>query len=81
MHHPLELLRDDPIETERRRKLIIEFWAALESDGDSGATTWEALDRMRERVRTALFRRPPDICLAESLTAQAALLLAGDCRT
>lgn len=77
MHHSCELLPKDPIESERRRQLITEFWTALDNEGDSGATTWEALDRIRDRVTTALLRRPPDICLAESLTARAALLING----
>lgn len=81
MHHPGELLSDEPVESERHRRLIVAFWAALEDAGDRGATTWEALDRVHERVRTALHQRPPDIMLAESLTARAALLIAGGRRT
>ena len=75
MRYPSELLLADPAEFERRRRLIIEFWQALDDDGDAGATTWEVLDRLRDKVTTALLRRPPDICLAESLTAKAAILL------
>jgi hypothetical protein len=72
-----ELLPEELSESLHRRKLITEFWDALDCEGDSGAATWEALDRVRERVRTALLQRPPDICLAESLTAEAALMIAG----
>lgn len=78
MHHR-RLLSVDPTESERRRRLIYEFWTALYNDGDAGAATWEALDRLRDRVTTALRKRPPDIGLAESLTAKASLLMTG-CR-
>lgn len=77
--HPDGLLSVEPTESERKRRLIYEFWTALCNDGDAGAATWEALDRLRDRVTTALRKRPPDIGLAESLTAKAALLVAG-CR-
>lgn len=77
MSGPLGLLPDEPEEFERRRRLICEFWTALYIDGDAGSTTWEALDRLRDRVTTALRKRPPRLCLAESLTAKAALLVAG----
>ena len=77
MHQRSELLAEDPTESERRHRLIVEFWQALDDEGDAGATTWEALVRLRDKVTTALLRRPPDIGLAERLTARAALLLAG----
>ncbi len=77
--HLRELLSVEPTESERRRRLISEFWAALYDDGDAGAATWEALDRLKDRATTALRKRPPDTRLAESLTAKAALLVAG-CR-
>jgi len=70
-----EVLPEKPSEYERKRRLIIEFWTALYDDGDAGAATWEALDRLRDRVTTALRKRPPDIRLAESLTARAAMLI------
>jgi type IV secretory pathway ATPase VirB11/archaellum biosynthesis ATPase len=75
------LLSAEPTESERKTKLIKEFWTALFDEGDAGATTWEALDRLSERVTTALRQRPPNICLAESLTAEAALLIAGHRRS
>ena len=74
---PRGLLPGEPSELHRRRQLIIEFWTALYNDGDAGAATWEALDRLKGRVTTALRKRPPDIRLADSLTARAALLVAG----
>ena len=72
-----ELSPAEPTEYGRKRRLIYDFWAALYDDGDPGAATWEALDRLRDRVTTALGRRPPDVRLAESLTARAALLITG----
>ena len=72
-----ELLPLKPTEYERKHRLITEFWTALYDDGDAGATTWEALDRLRDRVTTALGERPPDLGLAESLTARAAMLITG----
>ena len=77
MDPPRRLLLDELTWSARRSKLIIEFWTALDNEGDTGATNWEALDRLRDRVTTALRKRPPDISLAESLTAKAALLIAG----
>ena len=75
MHHSRKLLPDQLARSEWRARLVTEFWTSLYSDGEAGATNWEALDRLRDRVRTALRKRPPDLCLAESLTAKAAILL------
>ena len=77
MHLHRELSPKDPMESERRRRLICEFWHALYDEGDSGATTWEALDRLHNRVTTALRQRPSNLGLAESLTAKAASLIDG----
>lgn len=77
MHRPRKLLAEDPLEIQRRRRLINEFWTALYNEGDCGATTWEVLDRIRDRVTTALLKRPPDVRRAESLTAKAMLLIEG----
>ncbi len=76
MHRKRALSPEEPTEFERKRRLIIEFWTALYNDGDAGAASWEALDRLSDRVTTALRKRPPDLGLAESLTAKAALLIA-----
>ena len=70
-----EVLPEKPTEYERKHRLIIEFWTTLYDEGDAGAATWEALDRLRDRVTTALRKRPPDLRLAESLTARAAMLI------
>ncbi len=77
MDPPRKLLPDELTQPERQSRLMIEFWTALDNEGDAGATTWEALDRLRDRVTTALRKRPPDISLADSLTAKAALLISG----
>ncbi|MEK6676512.1 MAG: hypothetical protein AABZ47_12780 [Planctomycetota bacterium] len=72
---PRESSLENATSYERRRRLINEFWHALYDGADAGAATWEALDRMNDRVTTALRKRPPDLCLAESLTAKAALMI------
>jgi hypothetical protein len=71
-----ELSPDDPQSTARCQQLI-GFWNGLRTCGDSGATTWEVLDALENEVTGCLYRSPPDIGQAESLTAQAALLIAG----
>lgn len=72
-------LLPEPTDFERKSKLLFEIWTALD-DGDAGAATREALDRLRDEGTTALAMRPPDICLAESLTAKAMLMIAGQGR-
>lgn len=70
-------LQPDPSSEIYRRDLINRFWHDLELDGETGAATWEALTRIREKVTSALARRPPDTALADSLTAKAVLLING----
>ena len=72
-----ELSPDDPKATDFLRQQLVEFWNELRTCGDSGATTWEVLDLLEKDVTECLYRSPPDIARAESLTAQAALLIAG----
>lgn len=60
-----------------RQWLIIEFWRELQRSGDSGATSWEVLDSIANRVTEALMQEPPDLNRAESLTARALLLIEG----
>lgn len=72
-----ELSPEDPQATEVRHQQLIEFWNALRTCGDSGATTWEVLDALENEVTGCLYRSPPDIARAESLTGQAAILIAG----
>ena len=68
---------DDPRVTDARCQKVIDFWNALGTGGESGATTWEVLDRFQNEVTDCLYRNPPDIDRAYSLTAEAALLIAG----
>ncbi len=70
---------DDPYVKEVRRRLIVEWWNRLRIDGHPGETTWEVLDCLERQVSECLRRTPPDISKAESLTAQAALLIDGRC--
>ena len=57
---------------------IIHFWNELHTCGNPGATTWEVLESLEMEVMECLYRRsPPDTVRAESLTAQAALLIDG----
>lgn len=73
----VQLSPDEPQATDARRQQLIEFWNELRTCGDSGATTWEVLDALENEVTGCLYRSPPDVDRAESLTAQAALLIAG----
>lgn len=60
-----------------RWKRVTCFWNELHTCGQPGATTWEVLESLENEVTECLYRNPPDIGLAESLTAQAAALIAG----
>ena len=75
-------LHNDPspggaAERKERIQRVIDFWTALYVGGDSGETTWGVLDGIQAQVTDGLSREPKDIGLAESLTAYAALLIAG----
>ena len=70
---PAELPRSAPV----RRQLIVDWWMGLERSGDAGATTWEVLDVLRDQVTYALMKGAASLVEAESLTAQAMLLVAG----
>jgi len=60
-----------------RLKRIADFWNGLHTCGDPDATTWEVLESLENEVTECLYRSPPNVGCAESLTAQAALLIAG----
>lgn len=60
-----------------RYHLIVEWWAETERSGDSGRTTWEVLDRLRNRVTATLASRPRRLDEAEQTTAEALLLING----
>jgi len=73
-----ELSPDELWVLDARWKWIIHFWNELHTCGDPGATTWEVLESLEMEVMECLYRRsPPDTVRAESLTAQAALLIDG----
>ncbi len=72
-----ELSPDDPQATDAHRQQLIEFWNELRTGGSSGATTWEVLESLERQVTECLDHDPPEIGEAESLTAFAALLIAG----
>jgi len=73
----VELSPDDPQVTDARRQQLIEFWNELRTCGDPGATTWEVLESLELQVTECLYHDPPNVGGAESLTAQAALLIEG----
>src|ERR1043165_7086894 len=66
-----------PLSVHLRRQRIVDWWMNLEPDGDTGRSTWEALDMLRDRVTFCLMREDLGLDEAESLTAQALLLIAG----
>ncbi|NLS93689.1 MAG: hypothetical protein GXX96_16130 [Planctomycetaceae bacterium] len=72
-----ELSPDDPQRMDARYLQLSEFWNELRTCGDSGATTWEVLDALETEITECLYRNPPDIDRAMSLTARAALMIAG----
>ncbi len=62
---------------EERRRLIVDFWNQLRACDETGLTDWETLEPLERQVTDCLKREPPDYDLAESLTAKADLLMAG----
>jgi hypothetical protein len=75
--HCAELSPDEPPSHENRRQKIINFWNGLRTDGDSGETTWDVLEPLERQATEYLDDDPPDLRAAESITAYAALLIAG----
>jgi len=68
-----------PTRADDRFRQIADWWSQLRIGDDSGATTWEVLDALERQVTECLTRDPPDVAKAESVTAKAALLIAGCC--
>lgn len=62
---------------EQRALVIDEFWKPLRSDDDLDPAIWRVLEPIDRQVRECLDRVEPRYGEAESLTAQAQLLLAG----
>jgi len=75
--HRTELSPDITV-GEDRIQTIVHFWNGLRACDDSGATTWEVLDSLEKKVTECMYHDPPDMQGAESLTAKAALLIAGN---
>ena len=67
----------DPFALEARIQRIVDWWHDLHEGGDSGAATWEELERIEQEVTGCLDRRSLDVDRAESVTAYAMLLIAG----
>jgi hypothetical protein len=75
--HCAELSPDDPQSVEARRQQVIDFWNDLRTCGDPGETTWEVLEPLERQATEYLDDDPPNLRGAESVTAYAALLIAG----
>lgn len=60
-----------------RLELISWFWRELYVGENPGETTWEELGVLRSQVDDALAGNPPDVSIAETLTAYAMALSAG----
>lgn len=60
-----------------RARRIVEFWNALRTE-ELDAARWEVLEPIERQVTECLDRRTPRIAEAESLTAQAMVLLVGN---
>jgi hypothetical protein len=71
---------DPPVDSIRRQQ-VVDVWIELNMSGDAGATTWEVLDNLSNKVTECLHAEPLLLSKAESLTAKALLLRNGatDC--
>jgi hypothetical protein len=67
------------LSSDSRLRGIQDFWNELRISGDSGATSGEVLETIERQVTECLALGRPDINRAESLTAKACLLIAGQC--
>src|SRR2546423_168825 len=77
MIHDTEALPVKPLRDGERQQCIIFWWQELSRGGDAGATTWEVLEPIQDRVTASLYASPPDLRTAESLTALAVALVSG----
>jgi hypothetical protein len=66
-----------PLDQQQRSQKVIAFWNGLSCCADAGETTWGVLEELQTKVSDCLSHEPPDLKKAESLTAQAALLMSG----
>jgi hypothetical protein len=53
------------------------FWEQLYVGGNPEETSWQELDALHDQVMKAITATPPDVSLAETLTAYAGLLMTG----
>ena len=60
-----------------RLQALIEWWTQVETGGDCGMTSWEVLVPFKDRVTACLGHSPPNLDEAESQTAKALMLIAG----
>jgi hypothetical protein len=67
----------DRSDAEFRWHQILAFWELVSVGKEPGETNGEELATLRDEVFMVLASEPPDISHAETLTAYAALLLAG----
>jgi hypothetical protein len=67
----------DPGDQKQRVLWIVDFWQLLVLGEDAGETTWEELDTLQAQVTDALAADPPNVTLAETLTAYAAARVSG----
>ncbi len=74
--HRTQMSLDNPKINEERSR-IINFWNGLRVCGDPGETTWKVLDSLERQVTEYLNHDPPNMKMAESLTATAALAIGG----
>ena len=65
------LSSDDPQSSVSRWRLITAWWSDLFDGGDPGATTWEVLEEIQQKVTDCRAQEPPDLGRAESLTFKA----------
>lgn len=66
-----------PVESHVSGSQLVHFWQELLNGDDPGSTTWEVLEYFYARVSRCMGQSPPDVALAEALTAQAMLHIAG----
>jgi AAA+ ATPase superfamily predicted ATPase len=59
-------------------QFIADFWSALGVSGETGATDWATLEKLERQVTDAMYGKTPNIKLAESLTSEAFLRIAGN---
>jgi hypothetical protein len=72
-----DLSPSGPPDEQQRLQGIIAFWNALSCREDAGETTWGVLEELQAQVAECLCQEPANLKEAESLTAQAALLMTG----